>query len=305
MAGGLGNQVSCSIIIVTYNSGLSINECLAPLVEMPDVEVVVVDNDSRDGSVTQLKEKFPSVTLIALQDNIGFGRACNIGVAAASGSFVILLNPDAVASAQSIRTLIGFFEEHPRAGIVGGRLIDPAGLPLQSIGDKPTFLHLILEKPIEWMAKRVSPCGVLHGVLGRYFAKIRLPHEPESVAWVSGAALCCRRQVWNDTGGFDEKFFLYYEDVDFCLRAGQIGWEVWHVPAAVVVHQSGASFAGNLNHQKRVYYASQRYFFQKHHGTVVASFLSLAQKIYCWRQFWWNPLHVIIVYCVFLFSSNL
>ncbi len=290
MEGILGKQKSCSIIIVTYNSNSYINACLAPLADMSDVEVVVVDNDSSDGTAMRLKEKFPSVNLIALQNNVGFGRACNIGVAAASGSLVLLLNPDAVASAQSIRTLIGFFENHPRAGIAGGRLIDPSGLPLQSMGDTPTLVRLVLEKPIEWLAKRVNPCGVVHRALGKYSAKIRLPHEAESVSWVSGGALCCRRQVWNDTGGFDEKFFLYYEDVDLCLRAAQVGWDVWHVPAAVVSHQSGASFAGNLNYQKRIYYASQRYFFQKYHGSVVASLLSLAQKIYCWRQSWENAL---------------
>jgi len=285
-----GKEKSCSIIIVTHNSSSFISACLAPLVDMSDLEVFVVDNDSRDGTLSQVKERFPSVTIIALQDNIGFGRACNIGVAASSGSFVFLLNPDAVAPAQAIRSLVGFFEKHPRAGIVGGRLVDPSGLPLESMGDRPTLVRLVLGKPIEWMAKRVNPSGVLCRMLGKISPKFRSPHEAERVTWVSGAALCCRRQVWNDTGGFDENFFLYYEDVDLCLRAAQVGWEVWHVPAAVVSHQSGASFAGNVNYQKRIYYANQRYFFQKHQGPVAASFLSLAQKLYCWRQSWGNPL---------------
>jgi hypothetical protein len=282
--------MTCSIIIVTYNSSSSIVACLTPVVEMADVEIVVVDNDSRDGTPTLLKERFPSVTLIALQDNIGFGGACNIGVTASSGSFIILLNPDAVASAQAIRTFIEFCEKHPRAGIVGGHLVDPFGLPLQSMGDRPTVVRLVLEKPIEWMAKRVSPCGILHRAIGKYCAKFRLPHVAEPVDWVSGAALCCRRQAWNDTGGFDENFFLYYEDVDLCLRAAQVGWEVWHVPTTVVSHQSGVSFAGDVNYQKRIYYASQRYFFQKHHGPVVASLLSFGQKLYCWRRSWEIPL---------------
>jgi GT2 family glycosyltransferase len=285
-----GKEKSCSIIIVTHNSSSFISACLAPLVDMSDLEVFVVDNDSRDETLSKVKERFPSVTIIALQDNIGFGRACNIGVAASSGSFVFLLNPDAVAPAQAIRSLVGFLEKHPRAGIVGGRLVDPSGLPLESMGDRPTLVRLVLGKPIEWVAKRVNLSGVVSRALGKIYPKFRLPHEAEPVTWVSGAALCCRRQVWNDTGGFDENFFLYYEDVDLCLRAAQVGWEVWHVPAAVISHQSGASFAGNVNHQKRIYYANQRYFFQKHQGPVVASLLSLAQKLYCWRQSWGNPL---------------
>ena len=281
---------SCSIIIVTYNSTACISACLVPLADMADVEIVVVDNDSRDGTGTKLKEQFPSVTLIALQDNIGFGRACNIGVAASSGSLVFLLNPDAVAPAPAIRTLIGFFEKHLQAGIVGGRLVDPSGLPLQSMGDRPTFVRLVLEKPIEWMAQRINPFGILRRGLEKYFAKFRMPGGAEQVAWVSGAALCCRRQAWEDIGGFDEKFFLYYEDVDLCLRAAKVGWEVWHVPEAIILHQSGASFAGNLNYQKHIYYANQRYFFQKYRGSVVAFFLLLAQKLYCWRKSWRNPL---------------
>ena len=129
-----------------------------------------------------MKEQFPSVTLMALQDNIGFGRACNIGVAASKGSFVFLLNPDAVAPAQAIRTLIRFFEKHLQAGIVGGRLVDPSGLPLQSMGDRPTFVRLVLEKPIEWMAKRINPFGILHRALEKYFAKFRMPSGAEQVA---------------------------------------------------------------------------------------------------------------------------
>lgn len=274
----------CSIIIVTYNSFSFISDCLAPLIDMADAEIIVVDNDSRDGTAATVKRRFPSVTLLALQDNIGFGRACNIGAGASTGSFVFFLNPDAVARVQAIRSLIGFFEKHPRAGIIGARLVDPSGLPLQSLGDRPTFVRLVLEKPIDWVAQRINPFGMLRRTLGRYFAKFRMPSGAEPVTWVSGAALCCRRQAWDDIGGFDEKFFLYYEDVDLCLRVAKVGWEVWHVPEAVVSHQSGASFAGNLNYQKRIYYANQRYFFQKYQGSVVAFFLSLAQKLYCWRH---------------------
>jgi len=290
LEGILGKQASYSIIMVTYNSSSCIGACLAPLLGMSDVELVVVDNDSKDGTAAQVQREFPTVTLMALQENIGFGRACNIGVSASSGSFIFLLNPDAVAPAQAIRTLIEFCEKHPRAGIVGGCLVDPSGLPLQSMGDRPSLTRLVVDKPMAWVAKHVGPRGLFRRVLGRCSAKFRLPHDAEPVPWVSGAALCCRRQAWNDTGGFDEKFFLYYEDVDLCLRASQVGWEVWHVPDAVVEHQSGASFAGNVNYQKRIYYASQRYFFQKHQGPVVASLSSLAQKVYCWRRPWEHPL---------------
>lgn len=270
----------CSIIIVTYNSSSCIGACLSPLLDMSDVELVVVDNDSKDGTPAKLQKEFPQVTLITLHENIGFGGACNIGVTASSGDFFLFLNPDAIARVEAIRTLIQFYEKHPRVGIIGGRLVDPSGLPLQSMGDTPSLTGLVLDKPLAWMAKRVGPRGFFRQMLGRCSAKFCMPHEAGPVAWVSGAFLCCRRSIWNEIGGFDEQFFMYYEDVDLCLRATQAGWEVWHVPEAVVEHQSGASFGGNLYKQKEIYYVNQYYFFRKHFGRPVADALWIFQSIY-------------------------
>jgi hypothetical protein len=286
---GLSSQKRCSIIIVTYNSSSTLGDCLAPLVDLPNVEIVVVDNDSKDGSATIVEREFPFVRVIALDENLGFGRACNIGVSASFEPFVLFLNPDTVLPPESARTLCEFLDQNPEVGIVGGRLIDPLGQPLQSIGEMPSLFRLVLDKPISLLAKHVGQRGLWRKVLGKLAAKFRLPNEPELVTWVSGAALCCRRSTWDAIGGFDENFFLYYEDVDLCLRASQAGWEVWHVPEAVVSHQSGASFAGNQDFQKRVYFTNQQYFFQKHCGHLSAFFLSLLQKVYSglklYRQF--------------------
>lgn len=276
----LNTPKRCSIIIVTYNSSLCIGACLAPLLDVSEVELVVVDNDSKDGTAAKLQKEFPQVTLIALHDNIGFGRACNIGVTASSGTFFLFLNPDTIARVESIRTLIQFNEKHPRVGILGGRLVDPTGLPLQSMGDTPSLTGLVMDKPLAWIAKRVGPRGFIRQMLGRCSAKFHMPHEAQRVAWVSGAFLGCQRSIWNEIGGFDEQFFMYYEDVDLCLRATQVGWEVWHVPEAVIQHQSGASFGGNLYKQKEIYYANQYYFFRKHFGRPVAWALWIFQSIY-------------------------
>ncbi|MEX2490375.1 MAG: glycosyltransferase family 2 protein [Nitrospirales bacterium] len=284
-----GGPKYCSIIIVTYRSIACIGECLDRLIAMSNVEIIIVDNDSKDGTSALIEQGFPSIKVIALNENLGFGRACNIGVAASSSSFFVFLNPDAVASPDALKTLVTFLEDHPQAGIVGARLIDPLGQPLQSMGDSPSLLGLVLDKPIAWVAQRVGPRGLLRMFIGRISAKFRLPSKPESVPWVSGAALCCRRSTWEDLSGFDEKFFLYFEDVDLCLRSTQAGWEVWHVPEAVVSHQSGASFAGNQDFQKGVYFSNQQYFFQKHCGRLSAFCLSLLQGVYSrlklYRQF--------------------
>ncbi len=272
--------MDCSIVIVTFNSCLTIGDCLSSLVNMPNVEIIVLDNDSKDDTASFIREQFPSITLIVLQENLGFGRACNIGVAASSGSCVFLLNPDAIAAPQAITTLCDFLERHPQVGIVGGRFLDPLGRPLQAVGGRPSLFGLVMDKPLGLLAKHIRPRGISRTILGKLSVKFRLSKTSEKVAWVSGAALCCRRSTWDAIGGFDENFFLYYEDVDFCLRASQAGWEVWHTPDAVVSHQSGASFAGNVDFQKQVYFTNQQYFFKKHYGPLSILFLSIFQKVY-------------------------
>lgn len=273
-------QRACAVIIVTYNSSAFITSCLESLRPIQNMEIIVVDNNSSDGCVAMIEQRFSSVTLIPLKANMGFGYACNRGVAASSKSCLMFMNPDTIASPHALSVLLTVLKEHPHVGIVGARLMDPLGQPLQSMGDRPSLLGLVLDKPTAWLAKRVGPRGLLRKFIGRVSAKFRLPSEPEPVPWVSGAALCCRRSTWDAIGGFDEKFFLYYEDVDLCLRASQAGWEVWHAPDAVVSHQSGASFAGNVDFQKRVYFTNQHYFFQKHCGPLAVFFLSLFQKVY-------------------------
>jgi len=167
-----------SILIVTYNSSSVIRKSLKPLQVMNGVEIVVVDNASKDGTSAIIEQEFPSIKVIALNENIGFGRACNIGVATSSGSYLMFLNPDAVASPSALKTLATFFEDHPQVGIVGARLIDPLGQPLQSMGDRPTLLGLVLDKPMAWLAKRVGPRGLLRKLIGGISAKFRLPSEP-------------------------------------------------------------------------------------------------------------------------------
>jgi len=270
----------CTVIVVTYNARSTIRACLVPLLGMPDVELIVIDNSSGDGTAALVAQELSSVRLIALQENMGFGRACNIGVAASSGDAIFLLNPDAIASPEPVWTLVGFLEQHPRAGIAGARLVDPSGRLLQCMGDRPSIAGLVLDKLLALCAELAGRQGALRWLLGALLAKYRVPVCPQPVAWVSGAALCCMRSVWEEIGGFDEDFFLYHEDVYLCLRVAQAGWEVWHVPEAVIVHYSGASFAGDREFQKRAYYASQRYLFRKHSGALGAHLLGVAQWPY-------------------------
>ena len=280
MAASTNRDKVVSIIIVTFNSSSCIRECLNPFVQEENFEIIVVDNASEDECVKLVKNEFPFARVIPLYRNIGFGSACNIGIAASSANVVMLLNPDTVASPSACRALAKFLLGDPSIGIVGGRLIDHQGRPLQSMGDMPSIFGLLLDKPLTCLAKRLKTEGHIHRWLTVFSSKFRVPREPERTVWVSAAALCCRRSSWQAVGGFDENFFMYYEDVDLCLRIAKAGWEIWHLPNVVIRHLSGASFAGDLYRQKKVYYENQRYFFQKHLGKISLFSLNIMQRLY-------------------------
>jgi GT2 family glycosyltransferase len=239
-----------------------------------------VDNASPDGSAALVAQAFPSVRVISLQENLGFGPACNVGVAASTGPFILLLNPDAVASPDGVLQLINFMEQNCPAGIAGACLTDPSGSRLRSMGDRPTIFSIALDRLLVLPARVAGRRGKLRKLIGALSAKYRLPDQPQRVAWVSGAALCCRRQAWEQLGGFDENFFMYYEDVDLCLRAADLGWETWHLPEVTIEHQSGASWQGNETLRKDAFYRSQRYFFKKHGGTFSLAVIKGIQVIY-------------------------
>ncbi|MDX1411727.1 MAG: glycosyltransferase family 2 protein [Nitrospirales bacterium] len=275
-----------SIVVVTFNSRSVIRECLAPLADLAESELIVVDNASTDDTLEVVARDFPEVMCQRLPENKGFGNACNQAAAKSAGKCLVFLNPDAVASPEAVRILYQFLNRHPRAGIAGGRLIDEDNQPLASMGDLPSLWRMVFDKFIAPLAPYVAVHGVWRTLIGQISAKYRLPGQPVSVDWVSGAALCCRRSTWETIGGFDDRFFLYYEDVDLCLRAVQAGWEVWHLPQALIRHQSGASFQGDRKLQKQVYYASQEMFFRKHHHPVVAALSSVMRGWYERSGYW-------------------
>ena len=270
----------CSIIIVTFNSSSYISGCLTPLMEMSGVEIIVVDNCSQDNTLAILKKDFPTVTTIPLKTNIGFGRASNRGVEESQGEFVFLLNPDTIPSASTIHTACHFLKTHPRAGIVGAQLIDRLGHPMRSCGGNPSLHRTVITKVRDLVDRTENANRPLPTTLGIVPSKQSSTSQPVQVSWVSGAALCCRRSTWEHMGGLDENFFLYFEDVDFCMRAVQEGWEVWYVPTVNVIHFSGASFGGNRRYHAEVYRASQRYFYRKHNGFFSSFLLSLVQGLY-------------------------
>ncbi len=214
-------------LVVTYDSAAWIRRCLGALEGIP---TIVVDNASRDDGVAIVRAEFPAVRVIARPDNGGFAVAVNEGCRAAPDDDVLLVNPDLVVPPGSVGHLAAHLASHPRAGIVVPRLVYPDGAPQASIRTWPS--------PLTMLARR-SPLG--RTAIGRRILRKHLrlddpPAAPGPVHWALGAAMLVRRQAIREVGGMDERIFLYGEDLDWCHRMWQRGWEVHVAPEAVMEH---------------------------------------------------------------------
>lgn len=223
-----------SAVVVNYNGKLFIEECLNSLLENERVcEVIVVDNGSTDGSRGYLIEAFPSVILIQSEDNLGFGRGCNLGAKCAQGEYLLLLNYDAVLHS-GLGDAVEHLTEHRDTGLVGGRIVYPNGHPQPSVGRPFTPLRLV----ISWLSlSRWFPRNQWLGLEIHDLEWYLTPHK--SVDWVTGALMLIRHSEWKKIGGMDPTFFLYVEDVDLCDRLRASGLHLDYLPSFVAEHRKG------------------------------------------------------------------
>jgi hypothetical protein len=206
-----------SVIIVTYNSAPTISNCLHSVRQQEGVpfEILVVDNASADDTVQRVRALGAGIELLANPRNIGFGRACNQGAAASKGKILFLLNPDAqIQGTDALASIAEAFQENPRWGIAGTRIVRPDG--------------------------RVEKFGEPNYPGERHF-HCDFSHLPGKLAWVLGASMGLRREVFFAVDGFDPGFFLYSEETDLCLRVRQAGWEIGFLPQVTVRHIGGVS----------------------------------------------------------------
>ena len=214
-------QCELSVIVVSYNTADFLVRCLDSIGSESDLrlEVVVVDNASKDGSQEVVRNDFPWVNLIANEHNLGFARANNQALKICQGEHVHFLNPDTEVRRGAFRAMIEFMDSHPGVGLAGTRIINPDGSPQSSV---------VTRYPGEKHAKQE-----LKGLKG-------------DIAWVLGASMIARRSVVEDLKGFDESYFLYGEEQDLCLRLRKSGWTIGYIPDALVVHWGGQSERNNL-----------------------------------------------------------
>ncbi|HEY3326762.1 MAG TPA: glycosyltransferase family 2 protein [Novimethylophilus sp.] len=214
------NPIPVSAIIVNYKSGSYAAECIRSLLEqdIDGLEIIVVDNDSRDDSVKTLRATFgEQIVVIENQENLGFGRANNLAASVANGDFLLLINPDTkLLNTNAISALVSYLTQNNDMGIVGPEIHEPS---------KNKFVLPRTQYP---SAKRLRHTSKIKSLPGKY-------------AWILGACMAMRKKVFQEIGGFDPDFFLYGEDADICLRLRLAGYQVGYCDAAKITHVGGGS----------------------------------------------------------------
>ena len=272
-----------SILIVSFNTRDYLAQCLAAIPRAAEgltIETIVVDNGSSDGSQAMLAERFPQIRLIQNQENLGFGRANNIGARAAAGRALLLLNSDCELQVGALVTMLHALDHDSSFGGVFCRLLNSDGslqpsvhrsypAPWMQIGE------LFFLSPLRYALYRNS---ALHPWLLR--RTIRLHSLAHDVAWGGAACMLIRRDPFEAVGGFDEGFFMYCEDMDLCKRIRDAGYRLCYLPTASAVHHWGRSTAPHSAAMLRESYRSHMLYFEKHFPgwqTRVARWITLGE----------------------------
>ena len=243
-----------AVAIVNWNTRELLRTCLRTVGAQEPVQLVVADNGSHDGSVEMVRREFPSATLVVSPENPGYGAAANRALARCSAEYVLLLNSDTEVRPGALRALRDYLDRHPRAAIVGPRLVHPDGTLQESCFPFPRPLRPLTRAKARTLAHdRAGP-----------------------VPWVVGAALAIRRDAFEAVGGFDESYQMFFEEVDLSYRLRKAGWETHFTPEAEVVHLVGASTRQRRAEMLLRTRLSSLEFYRRHHrGIPLAAGLSV------------------------------
>lgn len=271
------SDLTLSIIVVNWNTREITRACLRSIREHVtgvEYEVIVVDNASSDGSVEMIRSEFPEARLIANDTNVGFGRANNQAMRGARGRFFFLLNSDTLITDDSVKRLVGFIESDPEIGIAGCKLLFEDGSLQSSCSRFPSIKLALLE---DLMLYKLLPRRKQGEVLlGGYW-----PHDHErDVDSVWGAVMLLRREVFEQTKGFDESIFMYGEDIEWCMRVRDLGWRITFTPDCSIVHLNHKS-SENKYGDERIDLCHKRFYdlYAKRYGKAALSALLLIKTI--------------------------
>jgi GT2 family glycosyltransferase len=224
---------SVEVVIVTRNSAGHIGPCVESILAQGGLPIVV-DNGSADATLEIVREKCPEARIVATKENLGYGKAINLGFHKTKGEIVILSNPDVVYLAGAIPRMVEFLNTNARVGCVGPQQIFPDGNWQKSYGDLPGIWPGI---------KDAVGITTLHNRIRRALWPRRIDRKAKEVPYVDGGVLVVRRQAFEQMGGFDEAFYFYSDESDLCGRLKEAGWKVFFFPSAKVIHVRGADSA--------------------------------------------------------------
>jgi GT2 family glycosyltransferase len=264
-------------VIVNYNTCQALRDCLNSIDRSAASEVIVVDNASSDGSVEMLRREYPWVKLHANQSNLGYGAAANQGIASCAAPYVLLLNSDTILQHGALEALALYLKDHPEAAIVGPRLMDSDGTLQASCYPFPTPFHTILENSAWAVFLGRFIRRNLPGLRNLYLRT--WPHDTERIVpWVKGAVMAIRRAPFDAVAGFDEAFFMYFEDADLCYRLRATGWQIHFAPVTTVIHLGGASTSKYRVEMGIQQIASTLQFYARHSSTLRVVLMLLVLK---------------------------
>lgn len=262
-----------SVVIVNFNNLRVLENCL-PAARRAlaglNAELILSDNGSTDGSLAWVQERFPEIRILENRANLGFAEANNRAFPLCQGRYILLLNPDTVTEDGALAAMVRFLDDHPRAGVVGCKLLNPDGSRQISARSFPTLTtYFMTYSGLAWRRPHSPRCG-------RFNLTFWDGESERPVDWVSGAALMIRREVLERVGPIDPYFFLTYDEVDWCHRIKKAGYEVWYTPAGTIMHLDRQSEPqSNPRPEARIKYMtvernSRVRYFVKHHGVLYA-----------------------------------
>jgi N-acetylglucosaminyl-diphospho-decaprenol L-rhamnosyltransferase len=252
-----------SALIVGFHTYDELDRCLASLSEHErGVPVVVVDHDAQRAAGARLVERHRHIVYEPVTENPGYGAGINRAARLTTGNHLLVLNPDVILTAPVSRMLVEYLDAHPTVGIVGGLIREESGAVQPSARRFPD-LTTALAGRTAWLT-RVAP----RNVLSRRNLQTAAAHEPQRVDWVTGAFMLIRRDTFEAIGGFDERFFMYWEDADFCQRAAAAGWTTMYNPCVSVVHLTGRASRHTPVRALASFHRSVFRYYWKHSGWV-------------------------------------
>ncbi len=260
-----------SIVIINYKTYALTKQCIETVLHYTksiEYEIIVVDNCSDDGSINKLQEDFPCIIAIENEQNLGFGRANNVGIERASGKYVFMLNSDTLLVQNAILEMYNFMENHGEYGACGCNLIDKEGNLNLSYGNLPSLSYEFLQ------------LGLYRLCRNYYRNKLSVGQtikagDPKNVGYISGADIFMRKSIFDEIGGFDKNIFMYFEETDLFTRMKKTCIKSCVLPEVKIIHLEGGSIKKSNINKFRLFETSRMYYYRKHHSFAYCMLVKL------------------------------